>query len=156
MAVMAIAALLVAGLIAWALTRTVETPSTPAPSVSSTITPSSDTTGSVVPPIDTTVNVVPPIDTVVNSTAGSPITATTASQAPPPPMSQSDKAAVPRISAEDMRDKTRANAVTVIDVRDAASYASGHIPGSLHIPMASVESNLDRIPKGREIITYCT
>ena len=68
LAMMAIGALLVAGLIVWALTRTVET-SSPAPSVSSTISPSSDTSATLVPPIDSTVSVVPPIDTVVNDTA---------------------------------------------------------------------------------------
>lgn len=148
LAIMAIGAVLVAGLIVWALTRTVETAS-PVPSVSSTITPSTDTTASVIPPIDTTVSVVPPIDTVANT---APLTATTAPVAVP----QGDKSEVSRIAAEDLREKTKANSVLVIDVRDAASYASGHIPGALHIPMASVEANLDRIPKDREIVTYCT
>ena len=69
---------------------------------------------------------------------------------------QGDKSDVARIAAEDLREKHKANAVLVIDVRDATSFAQGHIPGALHIPMASVESNLDRIPKGREIVTYCT
>ena len=149
----AIGALLVAGLIAWALTRTVETSSTP--SASSTISPSSDTTGSFVPPVDTTVSTMAPIDTVSippTTTGGF----TTSSQAPPPPLVQGDKTEVRRIAAEDLREKHKANSVLVIDVRDAAGYASGHIPGALHIPMASVEANLDRIPKGREIVTYCT
>lgn len=161
LAMMAIGALLVAGLIVWALTRTVETTSTP--SVSSTITPSSDTTGSVVPPIDTTVSVVPPIDTVVESSTSVPPGFTTAptttgaiTTSSQPPVVQGDKSEVPRIAAEDLREKTKAGTVTVIDTRDAASYASGHIPGSLNIPLASIEANLDRIPKGREVVTYCT
>jgi hypothetical protein len=144
---MALGALLVAGLIVWALTRTVETAS-PVPSVSSTITPSTDTTATLVPPIDTTVSVVPPIDTVVDN---APPTTTAPAAVP-----QGDKSEVARIAAEDLRVKTKANAVVVIDVRDAASFASGHIPGALNIPLASVEANLDRIPKGREIVTYCT
>jgi Rhodanese-like domain len=153
LAMLGIGALLVAGLIGWALTRTVETSSTP--SVSSTISPSSDTTGSVVPPVDTTVSTMAPIDTVSippTTTAG----ITTSSQAPPAPVVQGDKAEVRRIAAEDLREKHKANSVLVIDVRDAASFAGGHIPGALNIPMASVEANLDRIPKGREIVTYCT
>lgn len=151
LAMMAIGALLVAGLIVWALTRTVETAS-PVPSVSSTITPSTDTTASVVPPVDSTSSVIPAADTVATST---PLTMTTPPAAPAA-APQGDKSEVPRIAAEDLRVKTRDNAVVVIDVRDAASYASGHIPGALNIPMASVESNLDRIPKDREIVTYCT
>ena len=153
LAMMAIGALLVAGLIVWALTRTVETPAS-VPSVSSTITPSSETTGSVVPPIDTTVSVVPPIDTVVNNAP--PAAAGSAAPAPVPAAAQGDKSEVARIAAEDLRAKTKANSVVVIDVRDAASYAGGHIPGALHIPLASIEANLDRIPKDREVVTYCT
>ena len=149
-----IGALLVAGLIVWALTRTVETPSTP--SVSSTISPSSDTTDSVVPPVDTTVSTAAPIDTAsIPPTSTAPFGNTT-SQAPPPPVIQGDKSDVARISAEDLREKHKAGSVLILDVRDAAGYAGGHIPGSLNIPMASVEANLDRIPKGREIVTYCT
>lgn len=156
---MAVGALLVAGLIVWALTRTVETSPTPAPSVSSTITPSSDITGSIVPPVDSTVSMIPPSDsaapnagfTTMPPTATAGIT--TSSQAP---VIQGDKGEVPRIAAEDLKVKVNAGAVTIIDVRDATSFASGHIPGSLNIPMASVEANLDRIPKGKEIVTYCT
>lgn len=147
---MAIGALLVTGLIVWALTRTVETAS-PVPSVSSTITPSTDTTASIVPPIDSTSSVIPAVETVATST---PLTMT--APPAPPAAAQGDKSEVARIAAEDLRVKTRDNAVVVIDVRDAASFASGHIPGALNIPMASVEANLDRIPKDREIVTYCT
>ena len=156
LAMVAIGALLVAGLIVWALTRTVET--TSAPSVSSTITPSSDTTGSIVPPVASTVSMVPPVDAPTSTEGFTSIPATTAgittsSQAP---VVQGDKSEVTRIAAEDLRLKVNAGAVTVIDTRDAASFATGHIPGALNIPLASVEANLDRIPKGREIVTYCT
>ena len=77
----------------------------------------------------------------------------TASQAP---VIQGDKKEVPRISAEDLHEKVRTGSVTVVDVRDNASYEAGHIPGSLHIPLASVEANLDLLPKGKSIVTYCT
>ena len=149
---MALGALLVAGLIVWALTRTVETPATPVPSVSSTITPSTDTSATVVPPIDTTISVVPPIDTVVSP----PATTAAITPSSPAPVAQGDKAEVARISAEDLREKVRAGTVTVIDVRDAAAYAAAHVPGAIHVPLASVEANLDRIPKGKEVVTYCT
>ena len=152
LAAMAIGGLLVAGLIVWALTRTVET-SSPVPSASSTITPSSDTSATLVPPIDSTTSVVPPADTVAGNAPTTTAAITTSSQAP---VVQGDKSEVARIAAEDLRAKTRANSVVVIDVRDAASYEQGHIPGALHIPMASVEANLDRIPKDKEVVTYCT
>lgn len=154
LAMMAVGALLVTGLIVWALTRTVE-PSNPTPSVSSTITPSSETTGSLVPPIDSTVSIVPPINTVSN-----PPTTTasiTTSSAAPAEVPQGDRTEVPRISAEDLREKVKAGTVTVIDTRhDESAYTAGHIPGAIFVPMASIGANLDRIPKDKEVVAYCT
>ncbi len=72
------------------------------------------------------------------------------------PVSAEEKADVPRISAEDTREKMKAGTVTVIDVRDAMQYDGSHIPGSLSVPLSSIESNLDLLPKGKEIIAYCT
>ena len=139
---MTIGALLVAGLVVWALTRTVEPSATPIPNAveTATLPPASDTFSTCgqasVPPIPT-------------ATAG----LTTSSQAP---VISGSKADVPRISAEDLREKIKAGSVTVVDVRDALSYQAGHIPGSLSIPLASVEANLDLLPKGKQVITYCT
>jgi hydroxyacylglutathione hydrolase len=44
----------------------------------------------------------------------------------------------------------------VIDVRDATSWASGHIAGAIHMPFATVDAQLDTLPKGKAIVTYCT
>jgi hypothetical protein len=145
-ALLVIGALLVAGLVVWALTRTVETSPTTAPDVAytATTTPPTPTPTTSEAPID-----VPPI---ASSTGG----LMTTSQAPAPAPPQGDKSEVQRISAEDLREKVNAGSVTVVDVRDAMAYQADHIPGSLSIPMASIEANLDRLPKNREIVTYCT
>lgn len=156
LAMLAVGALLVAGLIVWALTRTVETPATSVPSASSTITPSTDTSATLVPPIDSTVSVVPPINTVSTPPATTTPDYTAPAPTPPAPQPQGDKTAVARISAEDLNEKVKAGTVTVIDVRDAAAFAAAHVPGAIHVPMASVEANLDRIPKDKEVVTYCT
>lgn len=146
LAILTIGALLVAGLVVWALTRTVE-PSVDAPvsTVAETATsaPAIDTAPTTAPAIDTA-GFVPP-----TTTAG----ITTSSQAP---VVSGDKDEVPRISAEDLREKVKAGSVTVVDVRDALSFQSGHIPGSLNIPLASVQANLDLLPKGKQVVTYCT
>ncbi len=135
-----IGGLLVAGLVVWALTRTVETSEPPFPGVAETTTLTSDTST-----FDTS-GLTPPIP---SATAG----LATSSQAP---VIEGDKAEVARISAEDLREKMKAGTVTVVDVRDASAYAAGHIPGALLIPLPSVESNVDLLPKGKEIVTYCT
>lgn len=144
---LAIGAILVAGLVVWALTRTVETPATPLTSVAETTTPNTDAstfTSPSTPAIDTS-GLMPPIP---SATAG----ITTSSQAP---VIQGDKSEVARISAEDLREKMKAGTVTIVDVRDASAFAAGHIPGALLMPLPSVESNIDLLPKGKEIVTYC-
>ena len=83
-------------------------------------------------------------------------TATSATTTPPPPAPQGERTEVARISVEDLREQHKSGAVTVIDVRDAAAFESGHIPGSLNMPFASIEGLADMIPKGKPIVTYCT
>ena len=135
MLVLVAGSLLVAGLIAWALTRQVE----PAPLESTT--------------------------TSLTSTQLTPAPVDTAGGAPPspltvPPSTQTvtpDQAAtVSRIAPEELKSLVDRGAVTVIDVRDAEHFNLGHIPGSLHIPMSRVEGEIASIPKGKKIVTYCT
>jgi hypothetical protein len=128
----------VAALVGWALTRSVEpAPLPPSDTIASTSPfPTSGTTGTSLP----------------SSTA--PLTPGAFSV---PEHEQSpEKAAVPRISAEDLKAKMARGEVTLIDVRDEGSYEAAHIPGSMHIQMANIQSQLDVIPKGKPIVTYCT
>jgi phage shock protein E len=43
----------------------------------------------------------------------------------------------------------------IIDVRTKGEYDSGHIRGSVNIPLQSLGSNLARIKKDRPVITCC-
>ena len=47
--------------------------------------------------------------------------------------------------------------IQVIDVRTASEYASGHIPGSINIPLTGIESAvLERYPdKDTKLYVYC-
>lgn len=143
---LAIGALLIAGLVGWALTRTVETPP---PITSSSVADAAATPAPATPAAETTTDAMQPI-----ASATVPMVTTSNASAPPP----TDHASYPRISVEDLREKTKAGKVTVIDVRDAGAFAAAHIPGSLHIALSSVEANLDLLPKDKnaEIVTYCT
>lgn len=133
MVVLVIGVVMVAGLVAWALTRTVET-TKPAPETTVAET--------AAPPTDTT-------------TFGS-ISAPAAETAHPAPHIEGDRASVKRIAVEDLRAKVNRGDVTVIDVRDANAYSAAHIPGALNIPLASIEAQFDTIPKNKAIVTYCT
>lgn len=44
---------------------------------------------------------------------------------------------------------------TIIDVRSKAEYASGHIKGSLNIPLDTLQNNLSKISKSKPVITCC-
>ena len=43
----------------------------------------------------------------------------------------------------------------IIDVRTPGEYKSGHIKGSINIPLQSLESQLNRIQKYKAVITCC-
>lgn len=43
----------------------------------------------------------------------------------------------------------------VIDVRQAAEYDAGHVPGAIHIGAGSLPDRLDTLPRDRPIVTTC-
>jgi len=82
-----------------------------------------------------------------------------ATQTVPTPAAEADpsaRAAMPRISVADLRDRLAKNEITLIDVRDADAYLEAHIPGAMHIPLARIDGEISYLPKGKAIVTYCT
>lgn len=45
--------------------------------------------------------------------------------------------------------------VLMLDVRPAAEYAAGHIPGALSIPLDELEARLGELPAEAEVAAYC-
>lgn len=45
--------------------------------------------------------------------------------------------------------------VTVIDVRPAAEFEAGHLPGAISMPLDELEERLHELPTDREIVAYC-
>lgn len=45
--------------------------------------------------------------------------------------------------------------VVVVDVRNIGEREAGHIPGSLHIPLAELRRRMDEVPADRPVVTYC-
>lgn len=43
----------------------------------------------------------------------------------------------------------------ILDVRPAAEYAGGHLPGAIHIPLDELGHRLAELPEDRHIIAYC-
>jgi 3-mercaptopyruvate sulfurtransferase SseA len=82
--------------------------------------------------------------------ASTPV-AVTATPAPNVPYPE-----VPRIAVTDARDRWESGDAVVVDVRSRTEYEQAHVPGALHIPLAEIETRFNELPRGVEIITYCT
>lgn len=63
-----------------------------------------------------------------------------------------------RIGIDEFMRLHAAKKVLVVDVRDATSFASGHIPGSINIPLGD-EERAEHVRTLREekrpVVTYC-
>jgi rhodanese-related sulfurtransferase len=58
----------------------------------------------------------------------------------------------PVIHVDQLTDDTSA---CILDVRTEEEHTSGSIPGARNIPIDTLRSRLDELPKDRQIITYC-
>ena len=63
---------------------------------------------------------------------------------------------VPRISIEELKPLMAKNQVILVDVRDAQSFADGHIPGAINILFDHIPNHVETLQKDpRLIVTYC-
>ena len=53
---------------------------------------------------------------------------------------------------EDQRALGRAH---VLDVRSAAEFEAGHVPGALHVPHTRIPVNVDTLPTDKPLLVYC-
>jgi len=45
--------------------------------------------------------------------------------------------------------------LVVLDVRPAAEYAAGHLPGAVSIPVGELRRRLAELPRDRDVVAYC-
>jgi rhodanese-related sulfurtransferase len=64
---------------------------------------------------------------------------------------------VPAISRDELRQGLKTRTLTLVDVLPAESYATGHIPGSISMPMPSIASHArELLPDLKaDIAVYC-
>ncbi len=62
----------------------------------------------------------------------------------------------PRITLADAKKGFDAGAVFFIDVRSESSYRDEHIAGAVNITKDTLNASLNKIPKGKKIIAYCS
>jgi rhodanese-related sulfurtransferase len=61
----------------------------------------------------------------------------------------------PRINPEEAQ---KLDDAVWVDARNPQAWgeAKSKIPGAIRIPASDLESHVDKLPKGRPIVTYCT
>ncbi|AXY49202.1 ArsR/SmtB family transcription factor [Rhodococcus ruber] len=59
------------------------------------------------------------------------------------------------VGKDQLLDRARSGAVTVLDVRPREEYAAGHIPGAVSIPIDELTDRLAELPEDQEIVAYC-
>jgi rhodanese-related sulfurtransferase len=66
-----------------------------------------------------------------------------------------DRSQLATIGREELLERMRSGDVVVLDVRPAAEYAAGHLPGAVNIPPDELEARLAELPEGQPAVAYC-
>jgi glyoxylase-like metal-dependent hydrolase (beta-lactamase superfamily II)/rhodanese-related sulfurtransferase len=62
---------------------------------------------------------------------------------------------IPSVAPEDAPTWVARHGAAVLDVREPAEYAEGHVPGAMSIPQADLAMRLKEIPKERDLLVVC-
>jgi hydroxyacylglutathione hydrolase len=62
---------------------------------------------------------------------------------------------IPQVTVDDIAESIKHNAVTLVDVRNSAEWAGGHIEGARHIPLGYLADRLAEIPRDKPIVLQC-
>jgi len=62
---------------------------------------------------------------------------------------------IPQVDATTLAQQREAGAVAVLDVRSAAEFAAGHVPGAHNVPLGELAHSLDAVPTDRPVIVHC-
>jgi rhodanese-related sulfurtransferase len=66
-----------------------------------------------------------------------------------------DVTALEPVARDELFRRLRDEEVLVLDVRPAAEYAAGHIPGAISVPHDQLAARLAELPGGVDIVAYC-
>jgi rhodanese-related sulfurtransferase len=68
-----------------------------------------------------------------------------------------DESSVPRVSAAELKQAAAAGQVLIVDVRDARSYADGHIPGAINVTLGDLQKQAAALKAAKKpIVAYCS
>jgi len=63
---------------------------------------------------------------------------------------------IPRVKLADAKAAYDNHTAIFVDARSPNSYAEGHVPGALSIPLAEIGTRMNELDRNQWIITYCT
>lgn len=66
-----------------------------------------------------------------------------------------ERAGIETVSRARLADEMRRRPLTLLDVRPAAEYRAGHIPGAVSVPPVDADRVLRRIPRDADVVAYC-
>jgi hydroxyacylglutathione hydrolase len=69
--------------------------------------------------------------------------------------SQGQLQSIPTLTLAQVSSQLRADRVTLLDVRGEGEWKSGHLPGSLNVPVAGLDRRVNEIPRDRPVIVHC-
>jgi len=61
----------------------------------------------------------------------------------------------PRITSPELAERMRDGSVAVLDVRGAAEWEAGHLPGVGNVPLGYLADRLAEIPRDRPLVVHC-
>jgi hydroxyacylglutathione hydrolase len=61
----------------------------------------------------------------------------------------------PRVAAAELAAERASGDVAIVDVRGAAEFAAGHLPGGRNIPLGELEEQLAAVPRDRPVVVHC-
>jgi ArsR family transcriptional regulator len=59
------------------------------------------------------------------------------------------------VSREELVKRSRAGAVTILDVRPEDEFALGHLPNAVNVPLRALETRLSELDPTKEVVAYC-
>jgi rhodanese-related sulfurtransferase/DNA-binding transcriptional ArsR family regulator len=66
-----------------------------------------------------------------------------------------DRDSLEPVSREELLQRSRAGAVTILDVRPEDEFALGHVPNALNVPLRSLQARLSELDPAKEVVAYC-
>jgi thiosulfate sulfurtransferase len=63
--------------------------------------------------------------------------------------------AIKEIDVQKVKEMADADSATIVDIRDAVSFKSGHIPNAVHLSDVNVKQFISDTNKGNPLVVYC-